>query len=247
MHNTIVVNTLEFESELKSGTLQEDLFERISEMGANAVEVRREFINDFDRELPNISKNAQKFNLEVFYSIPEVLFINGKVNPKLPNYLNESKLMGSKAAKFNIGDYSHFRGNLGQALKELTSSGIQINIENDQSTTSGKIAPINKFLVDATDQGIDIGYVYDLGNWRYVQEDENTAAEILGKYTRYIHLKDVSLVNDKPTVVPLDDGIIDWKSILAILPKDVPIAIEYPAENDTTIKNGIEKVKMAII
>ncbi|MGF7437473.1 sugar phosphate isomerase/epimerase family protein [Lentilactobacillus senioris] len=246
MNQPIVVNTLEFQKELQSGVAQASLFERIANLGATGVEVRREYITDFDQELANIKANSQKFNLTVFYSVPDEVFVNGKLNDQLPKYLAEGTKMGITAIKFNTGDYANFHGDLKATLDPIVSTGIQVNVENDQTQVSGTIAPLQNFLQAVKDSQIDLGYVYDLGNWRYVGENEITAAQKLGEFTRYIHLKDVQVTDGKPAVTPLDDGELDWHKVLNILPKDLPIAIEYPSDSDAIVKAGIEKVEAAL-
>lgn len=247
MNQPIVVNTLEFQKELQNGTPQASLFKKIASLGATGVEVRREYINDMGRELADIKTNSQKFNLTVFYSVPDEVFVNGQLNDQLPTYLAEGAQMGITAIKFNTGDYAHFQGDLKAALTPIVSTGIQVNVENDQTQVSGTIAPLKQFLGAVKEQQIDLGYVYDLGNWRYVGEDEITAAHELSEYTRYIHLKDIKTVAGKPTVVPLDDGELDWHEVLNILPKGLPIAIEYPSANDEVVSTGIAKVKAALV
>jgi hypothetical protein len=51
-------------------------------------------------------------------------------------------------------------------------------------------------------------------------------------------VKDVRYQADKPQAAKLDDGEIDWRTILAQLPQDVPVAIEYPTTNDLEIKQA---------
>lgn len=246
MNQPIVVNTLEFQKELQNGVAQASLFEKIANLGATGVEVRREYITDFDQELADIKANSQKFNLTVFYSVPDEVFVNGQLNDQLPQYLDEGAQMGITAIKFNTGDYANFQGDLKATLAPIVSTGIQVNVENDQTQVSGTIASLHHFLQDVKANQIDLGYVYDLGNWRYVGEDEITAAQQLGEFTRYIHLKDVEIVNGKPAVVPLDDGELDWHEVLNILPKNLPIAIEYPSDSDAIVEAGITKVKATL-
>ncbi|MEG2254125.1 MAG: sugar phosphate isomerase, partial [Vagococcus sp.] len=87
------------------------------------------------------------------------------------------------------GDYAHFTGNLAE-LSPLTKMGVNVTIENDQTNTSGKIKAIQTFMKAVSNEGLKIGYVYDLGNWRFVGEDEEVAAEQLKQYVTYIHVKD---------------------------------------------------------
>ena len=79
-----------------------------------------------------------------------------------------------------------------------------------------------------------------MGNWRFVSEDENDAAKALKPFVRYIHVKN-DVIDDQNNcqVVALDQGVIDWKKTLKLLPTDLPVALEYPASDDE-IKAGID-------
>ncbi|MDR0267920.1 TIM barrel protein [Paenibacillus sp.] len=234
----LVLNSLVFANEVENGVLQEDLLWQSADLGFTNVEIRREYFKDLTKEIPVIQKVAKRLNLGLFYSVPDEVYMDGTLNPKLNQYLDEAKKMGVKHIKWNIGN---FTGELYAAqLRKLLEQGVAISIENDQTQTSGTISAIKTFMEAVKKEGIDIGYVYDLGNWRFVGEDEQQAAEILKEYVRYIHVKDVL---EKPVLlaVGLDRGVIDWRKALAVLPKS-PIAIEYP----TTSREQILEAKQLL-
>lgn len=239
----VVVNTLVYLDQLNAGTLQSELIKGIKGVGGDSAEIRREFIHDFETELPEIKRVAEDEGLQLFYSVPDEVFENGAVNPRLKGYLDEGTKMGIHAIKFNIGDFANFKGNLAKELAFLSNSPIQVNVENDQTQVSGTMNPIAEFLAAVDVNEIDIRYVYDLGNWRFVGEDELKAAKDFAKYTRYIHVKDVTTVDGQPQVVPLDKGDIDWRQALSLLPGYVPVAIEYPVDSDAVLADGISLVK----
>ncbi|SFH55194.1 Sugar phosphate isomerase/epimerase [Pisciglobus halotolerans] len=234
----LVLNLLVFAEKVQKGAVQSELIEEAVALGFRKIEVRREYFKDLASERADIKKLAEEYELELFYSVPDEVFVDGNVNPKLGDYLSEAKQMNIKHIKWNIGDFAHFKGDVTE-LKSLTEQGIAINIENDQTQTSGTISAIDTFMRAVKEAGVNIGYVYDLGNWRFVGENEKEAAEQLGKYVRYIHVKDVTYQDNKPQAAGLDHGEIDWRDILTLLPKDAPIAIEYP----TTEKQEILEAK----
>lgn len=238
MNRELVLNMLVFAEKVENGAVQSDLIEESVALGFRKIEVRREYFKDLANEMADIKKLAEKHALELFYSVPDEVFVDGKVNSKLDVYLSEAKQMGITHIKWNIGDFAHYTGDLTE-LKSLSEYGIEVNIENDQTQTSGTISAIETFMEAISKKGLTIGYVYDLGNWRFVNEDEKTAAEQLGKYVRYIHVKDVVYMEGKPHAVGLDHGEIDWREMLTVLPGNVPIAIEYP----TTEKQEILEAK----
>lgn len=234
MMNNIVLNLLVFDEQVKNGNLQSNLISEGIKLGFNQFEVRREYFSNIEKESIDIKKLADNFDLELFYSVPDEVFKQGEINTNLQTYLEEAKAFGAKHIKWNIGDFENFKGELTE-LTVLTNQGIEVNIENDQTELSGKIKAIEAFMKAVTKVGVNIGYVYDLGNWPFVEEDETEAAKKLAQYVKYIHVKDVKKQQNKPLVKPLDHGDIDWRACLAILPSDVPIAIEYPTRSSTEI------------
>ncbi|MBV7390830.1 MULTISPECIES: sugar phosphate isomerase/epimerase family protein [Enterococcus] len=240
----LVLNFLVYADKVANGTKQSELIKEAVDLGFNKVEVRREYFNDLAIELPEVKKVAAENNVELFYSVPDEVFVDGKINPKLSGYLKEAEDTGIKHIKWNIGDFTE-ESSL-EELHMLTGSPVAINIENDQTLTSGTIEAIETFMKAICKADINVGYVYDLGNWRFVGEglDEKEAAEKLKDYVRYIHVKDVSYLDDKPQAEFLDHGVLNWREILAILPQDVPVAIEYPTTaNDQILeaKNLLEE------
>ncbi|MGX7024617.1 sugar phosphate isomerase/epimerase family protein [Vagococcus hydrophili] len=233
----IVLNLLVFNQQFTEGEMQKELVIKGIGLGFNQIEVRREYFRDIKSELLEINQLVKNHNLELFYSVPEEVFVEGNINPKLTEYLLEAKEMGARHIKWNIGDFKNFTGDLNE-LEKLTGMGINVTIENDQTEISGKIQSIQEFMKAVTNKKLDIGYVYDLGNWRFVEEDERKAAQKLKEYVTYIHVKDVDMTTGKPVVAGLDQGEINWRDILEVLPTNVPVAIEYPTTKDEEIKRA---------
>lgn len=243
--NQLVLNMLVFAEKVENHELQSTLIEEAVKLGFEKVEVRREYIKDFQAELPAIKQAAFQHNVELFYSVPDEVFVNNKINEKLTDYLEEAKQMNVKHIKFNIGNFKTGGQKLTE-LKTLSDYGIAINIENDQTQLSGVIHAIDNFMKAVKENQLDIGYVYDLGNWRFVGEDEIEAAKKLKDYVRYIHVKDVIYIDNKPQATGLDHGEIDWRKVLTILPDDVPVAIEYPTTKDVEIIESKELLEANI-
>lgn len=231
----IVLNLLVLDELVKKGSKQSELLKLASKLGFEAVEIRREYFQDIAIESGDIFKTAKELNLKLFYSVPANMFIQGKLNPQLVDYLEEAKKMGIVSIKWNIGEFDETQVDTA-ALKKLTEYGIQITVENDQTALSGSWNAIQKFMQFVENKQLNIGYVYDMGNWRYVGEHEKEGAQHLAKYCRYIHVKNVDDNQGKLATVALDQGLIDWQSILNILPNNVPVAIEYPIEENSEIQ-----------
>ncbi len=236
----LVINTLVFLDELRNGLPQSKLIDKISEMGIKSIEVRREFIKDFDIELANIKDKAQRNDIILFYSIPECLFKEDKLRERdLEKYFNEAFKMNCHYIKMNIGEVRILSKKDTDIINELCQKySIKLTVENDQTELNGKCDRIYKFLSQNKKLGGEISFTFDVGNWLFQQEDPIKNAEILKDYVTYVHLKNVDI--NKRNVL-LDEGIIEIEKILEILPKDLPMALEYPCASIDEIKEEINK------
>lgn len=235
---TLILNTWIFEQDVKNGTPQAELVDRTAKLGADGIEIRREYFTDLETETAAVGERAKANGLMVTYSVPDELFFeDGQFNPKLTTYFDEAKAMGVSKIKFNTGRFDRYQGNLKLDLSRLPLNEIEMNVENDQTEASGNVAPIKAFLEAAGKVGFNqIGYVYDLGNWAFTGNDAIQSAKALAAYTNYIHLKNtVSDHGELKTSADLNTGIYDWKRILNELPNDVPIALEFPMATDKKI------------
>lgn len=238
--NKIVLNTLVFDTEHNNGLAQPDMLQKVADFGIKTVEVRREYFKDISAETAAVKEINAKLGLKVFYSVPEKIFTDsGDLNPELSAYFAEAKVMGVSAVKMNIGNFTGFTDATLAGLSQVLNSGIQLNVENDQTSQNGSSKNIINFLEAAQAKNLDIKFVFDLGNWRFVNENEQAVAKTISQYVRYIHVKNVTQANGKTAVVALDKGLIDWQSTLKDLPTTVPVALEYPATS-AEIQHGID-------
>lgn len=235
---TLILNTWVFEADVKQGVKQADLVDRVARLGADGIEVRREYFTDLTSELPAVAERAKAHGLIVNYSVPDEVFVaGGQVNPKLGQYFAEGQVMGISKIKFNTGDFAHFTGDLATVFSDLPLNAIEMNVENDQTAVSGTVSAIKTFLDAAHEAGLtSLGYVYDLGNWAFTHGDAIASAKALAPYTHYIHLKNTAdTAGQLETTDDLATGIYDWKEIIANLPTNVQYALEYPMASDDQI------------
>ncbi|MCC4510802.1 sugar phosphate isomerase/epimerase [Limosilactobacillus reuteri] len=241
---TLILNTWIFEKDIQKGTSQVDLVDRVKKLGADGLEVRREYFKDFDTELTGIHEAAQRKNMIINYSVPDVIFEkDGSINPNLSKYFDEGKRMGINKIKFNTGNFENYTGNLVKDFSRLPLAEIKMNVENDQTPISGTPDAIYAFLTNARKAGLNsIGYVYDLGNWAFTGFNAIEAAKKLAPFCDYIHLKNSMLDSDGNMITTnnLDKGMFNWQIIINYLPKDVQYALEYPMDNDELISQQIK-------
>ena len=64
-------------------------------------------------------------------------------------------------------------------------------------------------------------------------------ADLLKAFVTYIHLKDMD--KEKNNVL-LNEGVIDWEKVIDKLPKDLPIALEYPCNTKEILQLEINKI-----
>ncbi|HEY8891914.1 MAG TPA: TIM barrel protein [Clostridium sp.] len=243
----VVINTLVFLEDLNNGVKQSDLLEDIHSLGVNKVEIRREFIKNFETELKEIRDISERLQMEIYYSVPGYLYVGGKLNTcEIELSFKEAYKMNCRYVKFNIGDYKHITSENVYMINTLCDRySIKLTIENDQTKENGQVQKIKEFLKAAEKLHMSISCTFDIGNWLWQKEDPKENAYILKPYVTYVHLKDVYM-KEKLEATSLDGGIIPWKSILDVFNINVPIAIEYPCYPDTLVmlKKEVDKLKM---
>ncbi|HAT55262.1 MAG TPA: sugar phosphate isomerase [Lactobacillus sp.] len=221
-----IINTLVYADRHAKGEAQSEFLEDIKKLGADGVEARLEYFNDIKDEAPKFVKRAKELDLKINLSVPDELFVDGKVNPKLETYFKYGKMLKLNKIKFNTGDFAHFTGDLAHVLDALPE-GIEFNVENDQTKLSGRSQHILTFLQSAKEAGLNVGYVYDIGNWLVTGEDPDIVAKKLAPYTRYIHLKNMTGIGNN-TSATLDEGKINWRTPAAYFKTGTDVALEYP-------------------
>lgn len=241
----LVINTLVFLDQHKDGVLQCEMLDVINQLGVKKAEVRREYIKDFSSELIDINKKASDLNMELFYSVPDLLYKDGELQyQNIETYFKEAFTMGCSNVKMNIGKYNVVTSNDVSRMNKLCDQhSINLRVENDQSEENGKISKIKTFVEMYKQLGGDISVTFDIGNWVWQNEEPIENANQLKDYVTYIHLKDV-MGKEKPKTVLLNEGDIAWKSILDILPQDVPLALEYPCGTDAAKQLNTELEKL---
>lgn len=238
--NKIVLNTLVFDGLHNEGLTQPTMLQKVLNFGIKKVEVRREYFNNLTDEVEAVGKFARDNDMTVYYSVPKTIFMDdGALNPELAKYFAEAAKLNVSSLKMNIGHFEKFTGDLKKELAPYSDNQIEFNVENDQTEQNGSLKNILNFLEAAKAVGLDIKFVFDLGNWRFVGEDEQVVATKIKDYVRYIHVKNVVNKDNSFGVVKLDAGIINWNSALDKLPKELNVALEYPATDDE-IADGID-------
>ncbi|OZG68114.1 sugar phosphate isomerase/epimerase family protein [Bifidobacterium eulemuris] len=231
---TIGINTLVYMSELNDGTPQSAILPVIAAHGVTLAEVRREYITE-DGEFDAIAAAAKKHGLDLFYSVPESITIDGAAHPNFTGFLDEAKRMGVKNVKFNQGDVKDVDASVIAGLDaEAAAHGVTLTIENDQTPQNGTFACTEASLAHIAEVGGRIGYTFDLGNWFWRGENADEAFAKLREKITVFHLKNVNgaASREELSTTMLEDGVIDWRAMLPQLDPEVPVFLEFPIEAD---------------
>lgn len=244
---TIGINTLVYMSELQAGVPQSQILPIIAKHGVNLAEVRREYIADAD-EITAIAQAAADNGLTLFYSVPELITINGKINPDLETYLDEAVRLGAKNVKLNQGDIKDVDAAMLAAIDQTAAKHhVSITIENDQTSENGAFACTEASLQRIKKAGSAIGYTFDLGNWYWRDEDAVKAFDALLQSISIFHLKNVNgaAKREELSTTLLTDGVIDWQSLVKQLDDTVPVLLEYPAPAEV-VADELAQLRQAV-
>ncbi|MEW5290413.1 sugar phosphate isomerase/epimerase [Erwinia papayae] len=207
----------------------------IAAAGADGVEIRRELLSDAELErLPALASAISAAGLHAIYSVPEALFTHsGQLNPELDRHLAEAQQLQARAIKYSLG---HFRRGVGNtSLREkLAACSLTLLVENDQ-TDCGRLSALDNYFRHQDDTLPRGNMVFDTGNWLWVGDSPLLAAERLGGFVSYIHVK-AAMSGDKGwCAIPLDEASDLWRQTLKQLPAGVPRGIEFPLSGDDLI------------
>ncbi|MFJ2975834.1 sugar phosphate isomerase/epimerase family protein [Kluyvera sp. NPDC087067] len=197
---------------------------------ADGVEIRREMFTPAELEtLPDLASAIESAGLLACYSAPEPLFMpDGTLNPQLPALLEEAKTLRALWLKVSLGHYSDTRPFT--LLRDwLDSSGMKLVVENDQ-TDCGRLPPMQRFNAACHTQKLPISLTFDMGNWLWVGDSPEAAAQQLAPSVGYIHVKAATSHRDSYRAIPPDEAEPRWLALLNALPADVPRGIEFPLE-----------------
>ena len=112
---------------------------------------------------------------------------------------------------------------------------MKLVVENDQ-TVCGRLPPMQRFNAACHTQKLPVQLTFDMGNWLWVGDTPEAAAEQLAPSVGYIHVKAAVAHRDSYRAIPPDQADARWLQLLNQLPIDVPRGIEFPLEGDDLTK-----------
>jgi len=202
--------------------------------GANGVEVRGELLVDAGTELPALAETG----LVAVYSSPDGLWTaDGRLNVEaLELGLGRAIAMRAHRLKMAIGGFGPGSLETLAVLRErLLLCPVELLIENDQTPSAGTLAALQTFFNAADAAGLSLGMTFDMGNWHWMGECAQRAAEVLAARVRYVHCKGVQRQRERWIAVPIADSAAPWRALLRAMPEGLPWAIEYPLQGDDLV------------
>lgn len=236
MQREIIVVTAAYgRKQLEAAGGQLAVLSTIAAAGADGVEIRRElFTTPVQDALPALAAEIARTGLTAFYSVPEALFMaDGTLNPHLEQHLAEAEQLNARMIKYALGHW--IPGVSEDELRDrLAERRVKLVVENDQ-TEDGRLAVFSAFFQADKESRFCHGMTFDIGNWRWVGEQPQPAAERLHEVVRYIHVKAAVPHGDSWRAVPPDAADNTWRETLARLPNNLPRAIEFPLEGSDLV------------
>lgn len=202
--------------------------------GADGVEVRGELLLDAAAELPALAETGRV----AVYSSPDGLWAaDGRLDAEaLELGLGRATALRAPRLKMAIGGFgADSLASLATLRERLGQSPVELLIENDQTPAAGTLTALQTFFSAADAAGLSLGMTFDMGNWHWMGECAQRAAEALAARVRYVHCKGVQRQRERWMAVPLADSAAPWRAVLRAMPAGLPWAIEYPLQGDDLV------------
>lgn len=222
--NLLLNTIISLEEELS----QQDFVQQVAalDLPIAGIELRYEYFPETKDErqavFQEFLETGKHKDWQTFLSIPLPLFTTNGLHPDLELFLREAEQLNVRSVKMNIGDLTGISQVKTSELTALLDSyQINLTIENDQTEENGHYGPVKTALTAIEEQGLPVGYTFDLGNWLVMEEDPYQAFNALKPYITVFHMKNLQ---DKQTTL-LEEGALDWRKFLGL---PVPYVLEYP-------------------
>lgn len=204
------------------------------EAGVRRIELREELFTTPPNG-PSLAAAIDVQGLECLYSAPLELWQEGQALPDvaLLATLQRAAKCGAPWLKASLGHFD--AGSDVAALgRLLEGQPVRLLVENDQTRQGGCIAPLVAFFDAVQRLSLPVAMTFDIGNWRWHEQDPEQAAQQLGRYVEYVHCKAVTR-NDRDKLVAVPPEAADlafWDRLFNEFPTGVPRAIEFPLQGE---------------
>ena len=224
--------------------------------GADGFEVRRELLPQgmHPSEVQNLHAELALFSAPPAYSVPRPLFMRRRLDRDfLLKAHAEAHSFGCQLVKFSAIGMEPGEQEFAALSTLLTAwqqeaPKMKVTVENDQTEASGDLALWVHFFEQAQFFHCPIWMTFDVGNWSCVGVDATEAAQLLGRFVAYIHVKAVERKEDQWIARPIHASSSPHP-VLRYLASTAPRALEFPIDSPdqetlvTTLRAYIKQLR----
>lgn len=242
--SAVVLCTSAFPTAILRAGGQHGVLPRVAAAGAVGVEIRRELSASDSLSLEALGEAIRSEGLVcVSYSVPAELIAKGGSAP-VPQFfeaLDEADRLGATFLKYSLG---HFSGEFDWAALAgaLEKHQATLLLENDQTVYGGALDPLATFLADSRAAGVEVGALFDIGNWLTTGEDPQEAAGRLGEFVEFVHCKGVRREGERFVSTPMET-VPGWEGLFRHFRPGLPRAIEFPLPESSLDQAAARYVK----
>ena len=218
----VLISVVQYQDELTAGTLGVlDVIQAAARLGADGVELRREYWQEQGRELSASRDLARELGLLVTYATMATLFNTDADGARvLRRDIDDARALGSPQLRVFQGPAPADDDQAGwdagrEAVEYAATRGIIIALENYSGTPGGRVDEIKRVLDRI--QSPALATNVDIGNYARHGEDVAAAIRVVGERAVSAHLKDhrSGTFDDPPTY--LGGGLLPLRDLLAEL------------------------------
>ena len=186
----VLISVVQYQEGIAAGTTGfTDLFDTAHRLGADGVELRPQFWQDKERELPTARDRAARHGLLVTYATMGRLFDTDPAT--LRQDIDDARALGSPILRVFPGPVPTDDDDAGwetgrEIARYAGQRGITLALENFVGTPGGTLDEISRTLKQIPALMTNI----DIGNYPRHHQDVPTAIRAIGDRAVSVHLKD---------------------------------------------------------
>ena len=234
-----MISTVQYHEPLAAHEMtQAEVVSIASQLGADGVELRADYWQDKERELPAARDLVKQLGLVVTYATSAALFGPDEEEQQRRQHVDDGATLGSPLVRFfqgtapSAGDTTAW-SRATELAGYAADRGVRIVVENFARAPGCRVAEI-KATLDRLDSPF-LGTNVDLGNYASNGEDLPAAVRTLGPRIMYTHLRDhaVPPTGDNATylgggALPLHEALTEF----ARLAQPIIYCFEFPGGTD---------------
>jgi sugar phosphate isomerase/epimerase len=240
----VVISTVQYHDPLTAQQMtQAEVITIARELGADGVELRADYWQDKERELPAARDLVQQLGLVVTYATAATLFgPDGDEQQRRRQHVDDAAALGSPLLRVFQGAAPSADDQTGwnrarEVVRYATDRSVRLVVENFAREPGCRVAEIRATL-DRFDSPF-LGTNVDLGNYAANGQDLVAAVRTLGPRIMYTHLRDHADPPSGANATYLGGGSLPLRDALtefARLPQPIIYCFEFPGGDDPAIR-----------